>query len=98
MVTDNISLLVSPNGDGKNDSFNLAGFGVDEIVIFNRYGLEVFMYYKTNGMASLDKGELPTATYFYAPCLAGGEKSNRMGIFTDGNRMNALNIKYNKLA
>jgi gliding motility-associated-like protein len=73
---DNIPNGVSPNGDGKNDSFNLAGFGVDEIVIFNRYGLEVYRAanYTNEWYGQSDKGELPTATYFYALSLAGGKR------------------------
>jgi gliding motility-associated-like protein len=59
---------ISPNNDGDNDSFDLAGLGVDEIFIYNRYGTEV--YYKRNytdeWYGTSNKGdELPSGTYFY---------------------------------
>ena len=59
---------ISPNGDNRNDEFDLAGFNVEKLTIFNRYGLEV--YHKTNYTnewhGQTDNGdELPTGTYFY---------------------------------
>jgi gliding motility-associated-like protein len=56
--------------------FDLSGFGVDQIEIFNRYGQEV--YSKSNYMAEwhgqADNGnELPTGTYFYMMRLRTGE-------------------------
>jgi gliding motility-associated-like protein len=59
---------ISPNNDGKNDYFDLAGFNVKKLTIFNRYGTEV--YSRTNytnewrGQSSKDK-ELPDGTYYY---------------------------------
>jgi len=59
---------ISPNNDGKNDYFDLAGFNVKKLTIFNRYGTEV--YTRTNytnewrGQSSKDK-ELPDGTYYY---------------------------------
>ncbi len=61
---------ISPNGDGKNDSLDLTGMGVQQITIFNRYGREVYNF---NGSysnqwhgQSNDGKELPSATYFYS--------------------------------
>ncbi|WP_447635486.1 fibronectin type III domain-containing protein [Flavobacterium microcysteis] len=59
---------ISPNNDGKNDYFDLAGFNVKKLSIFNRYGTEV--YSRTNytnqwkGQSNKDK-ELPDGTYYY---------------------------------
>ncbi|RYE13194.1 MAG: gliding motility-associated C-terminal domain-containing protein, partial [Sphingobacteriales bacterium] len=33
---------ISPNGDGRNDNFDLSNLDVKEIQIFNRYGLQVY--------------------------------------------------------
>jgi gliding motility-associated-like protein len=67
---------ISPNGDGMNDSFDLTGFNVAKLSIFNRYGREV--YSKTNytneWIGQTDGGdELPTGTYFYSMERANGE-------------------------
>ena len=59
---------ISPNGDGLNDTFDLSGFNVKELSIFNRYGSKV--YSKTNytnewyGQSKNDQ-ELPDGTYYY---------------------------------
>ena len=67
-ITCMIQRGVSPDGDGKNDNFELTTMGVDKLVIFNRYGQEV--YSKTNytneWFGQTDKGDhLPTGTYYY---------------------------------
>jgi large repetitive protein len=67
---------VSPNGDGKNDTFDLSGLNPKLVQIFNRYGVKVFeganytnqWYGQTN-----DGDELPAATYFYVAELNSGE-------------------------
>lgn len=59
---------ISPNNDGLNDEFDLTGFNVSKLAIYNRYGQEV--YTKTDytnewhGQGS-NGDELPTGTYFY---------------------------------
>ena len=59
---------VSPNGDGLNDSWDLSGFDVKKVQIFNRYGKEV--YSKSNyvnewfGRAN-NGNELPDGTYYF---------------------------------
>jgi len=60
---------ISPNGDGMNDSFDLAHMNIQNMAIFNRYGVEVYQY---NNYAdewhgqSKDGKELPDGTYYYA--------------------------------
>ncbi|MDV6167799.1 fibronectin type III domain-containing protein [Flavobacterium sp. DG1-102-2] len=67
---------ISPNGDGKNDEFDLSALGVRKLEIFNRYGQEV--YSKSNytnefiGRGS-NGDELPTGTYFYMIERSNGE-------------------------
>ncbi|MGX7668702.1 choice-of-anchor J domain-containing protein [Flavobacterium pedocola] len=60
---------ISPNGDGDNDSFDLTGLNVKELIIFNRYGMEVYSFgagYKNEWNGLSNKGEkLPDGTYFY---------------------------------
>lgn len=71
---------ISPNGDGKNDYFNIEGlenFADNSVQIFNRYGVKVFetTNYGANGnwfrgisdgRVTTAKNEgLPTGTYFY---------------------------------
>ena len=61
---------ISPNGDEFNQNFDLTDMNVRSIVIFNRYGTEVYgfkggytnqWYGQTNGGK-----ELPVGTYFYS--------------------------------
>lgn len=59
---------ISPNGDGKNDFFDLSGFDVQELNVFNRYGIEVYSKsnYTNEWSGQTNKGdELPTGTYYY---------------------------------
>lgn len=69
---------ISPNGDGLNEFFDLSGFDVKTIKIYNRYGKIV--YSKDNGyqkewFGQADNGNiLPDATYFYVIALESGER------------------------
>jgi gliding motility-associated-like protein len=59
---------VSPNGDGLNDTWDLGGYNVKKVEIFNRYGTKV--YSKTNYTdewhgQSDNSNELPDGTYYY---------------------------------
>lgn len=61
---------ISPDGNGKNDTFDLSGYGVVQLSIFNRNGREVYSFngnYSNQwyGQSNNDK-ELPDGTYFYA--------------------------------
>jgi gliding motility-associated-like protein len=71
-----IPLGVSPNDDGDNDNFDLSGFDVEHLKIFNRYGMVVYeranYIDQWNGQDYLGHN-LPGATYFYLIRLASGE-------------------------
>lgn len=59
---------ISPNGDDKNDNFDLSSYNVRQLEIFNRYGRKV--YSKSNYIdewyGQADNGnDLPTGTYYY---------------------------------
>ena len=61
--------------DGKNDNFDLTGFNVEKIEIFNRYGTEVFSWgtYTNEWHGQSSGGEdLPDGTYFYVINRKGG--------------------------
>ncbi|MCB9196314.1 MAG: gliding motility-associated C-terminal domain-containing protein [Flavobacteriales bacterium] len=73
----------SPNGDGKNDLFEINGllkYPNNEIVIFNRWGNEVFASTnyandwngKSSGALTLGNGDLPSGTYYYVINLGDG--------------------------
>ena len=64
----NIPKGISPNGDGSNDEFDLTGFNVRKLEIFNRYGTKVnsFSNYRKEWHGQSDSGnELPDGTYYY---------------------------------
>jgi gliding motility-associated-like protein len=67
----------SPNNDDFNDTFNLTGMGVIELVIFNRFGTKVYSFngnYSNQWNGASNSGqELPDATYFYSIKKATGE-------------------------
>lgn len=67
---------VSVNGDGDNDTFNLSGFDIDNLKIFNRYGMVVYeranYISEWNGQDYLGN-DLPSATYYYLMRLNSGE-------------------------
>ncbi|MGV3460432.1 MAG: gliding motility-associated C-terminal domain-containing protein [Flavobacterium sp.] len=67
---------ISPNGDGDNDAFDLTNFNVEEIKIFNRYGLQVYEKkgYIKDWHGQSDKGDLPAGTYYYVLRMAGGRE------------------------
>jgi gliding motility-associated-like protein len=59
---------ISPNADGDNDSFNLSGFNVTKLNIYNRYGTKVYTkaQYVDEWYGQADNGnELPDGTYYY---------------------------------
>jgi gliding motility-associated-like protein len=69
---------ISPNNDGKNDSFELTSLGVKKLTIFNRYGKEVYSKndYKNEWFGQQNNGnELPTGTYFYVIERTGENKT-----------------------
>lgn len=59
---------ISPNNDGKNDFFDLSGFNVSQLNIYNRYGTIVYSkaQYIDEWFGQADNGnELPDGTYYY---------------------------------
>ncbi|HEY0091352.1 MAG TPA: gliding motility-associated C-terminal domain-containing protein [Flavobacterium sp.] len=67
---------ISPNNDSLNDDFDLSGFAVINLKIFNRYGVTVFEQgiYKNEWHGQDKKGrELPAGAYYYLIDLKGGE-------------------------
>ncbi|TXD83725.1 T9SS type B sorting domain-containing protein [Subsaximicrobium wynnwilliamsii] len=59
---------ISPNGDGKNDTFDLSSYDVSKLEIFNRNGTRVYQKrnYTNEWFGQSDDGEdLPVGTYFY---------------------------------
>ena len=59
---------ISPNNDGYNDSFELKGYNVQSLKIYNRYGKLVFSTtnYADNWEGQSNEGnKLPVGTYFY---------------------------------
>ena len=59
---------ISPDGDTKNDTFDLTGFNVQRLTIYNRYGMEVYALnnYTTqwHGQDAKDNN-LPSGVYYY---------------------------------
>ncbi len=67
-ITCQIPLGISVDGDGINDFWDLSGFKVTQLSIFNRYGVKVYAKtdYSKEWVGQQDNGsELPDGTYFY---------------------------------
>jgi gliding motility-associated-like protein len=67
---------ISPNGDGDNDFFDLTNLNVQNLQIFNRYGMEVYSKsdYKKEWNGKTNGGkELPDGTYYYIVNFATGK-------------------------
>ncbi len=59
---------ISPNNDGMNDNFDLAGYNVNNLKIFNRYGTIAYekAAYQDEWFGQSNNGnELPDGTYYY---------------------------------
>lgn len=67
---------ISANNDGLNDSFDLRGFNVKNLSIFNRYGMKVYSKgnYTDQWKGQSDGGdELPDGTYYFVIERESGE-------------------------
>jgi gliding motility-associated-like protein len=76
---------ISPNGDGKNDTWQILGieqYPGNEVRVFNRWGNQVFeqkAYTNTNAWDGTWNGKyLPDGTYFYILDL-GGDQGKKEG-------------------
>jgi gliding motility-associated-like protein len=70
---------ISPNGDEFNQAFDLSGFDVQHLDIYNRYGTKVYSKsnYKKEWTGQTDAGaELPDGTYYYVIELGGGDSKS----------------------
>jgi gliding motility-associated-like protein len=75
---------ISANGDGLNDSFELSGFNVKKLTIFNRLGMKVYSknQYTNEWKGQSDSGdELPDATYFYVIEFNSGDEAKTGWIY-----------------
>ncbi|AMP99194.1 hypothetical protein AY601_2300 [Pedobacter cryoconitis] len=72
---------ITPNGDGKNDTFKIIGresFDGIELMVFNRWGNEV--YRNNNYLDEWDGSGLTEGTYYYVITLKkAGSKVNKNG-------------------
>ncbi|WP_293875574.1 CUB domain-containing protein [Flavobacterium sp.] len=67
---------ISVNNDGLNDTFDLTGFNVKKLTIFNRLGMTVYTRndYTNEWGGKSDKGDdLPDGTYYYVIDRNNGE-------------------------
>lgn len=75
---------ISPNGDGKNDTFDLSNFDVQRIEIFNRLGTRVYSKdnYTNEWFGQSENGdELPVGTYFYTLVYDGGAQTKSSWVY-----------------
>jgi gliding motility-associated-like protein len=76
---------ISPgDGNGENDVFDLTGFNVSQLYIYNRYGMKVYEksnYIKEWGGQDSKGNELPTGTYYYVLELRDGNESRSGWIY-----------------
>jgi gliding motility-associated-like protein len=71
--------LVTPNGDGANDTWwieNIWAYPDAEVVIVNRYGMEVFRTtgYQNDWDGKYNGNELPDGAYYYIITVPGSDK------------------------
>lgn len=75
---------ISPNGDMKNDTFDLRNFDVTRLEIYNRNGTLVYSKdnYTNEWVGQADNGdELPVGTYFYTMIYEGGAKTKSSWVY-----------------
>jgi gliding motility-associated-like protein len=75
---------ISADNDGINDNFDLTGYNVKSLSIFNRYGLKVYSKsdYTDQWIGQSDAGdELPDGTYFYVIELNDNQSSKTGWIY-----------------
>ena len=75
---------ISVNNDGLNDNFDLTGYNVKQLSIFNRYGLKVYSKsaYTNQWLGQSDSGdELPDGTYYYVIDFNNNQKAKTGWIY-----------------
>ena len=68
--------VITPNGDAYNQAFDLSGYNVQSLEIFNRHGVKIFSKQNyTNEFEGIsdDGEELPTGTYYYVVKYQGNQ-------------------------
>jgi len=69
---------ISPNGDNKNDNFDISGMNASKVSIFNRFGQQVYTQnnYTNEWFGQTDNNEeLPSGTYYYVVVLPSETKT-----------------------
>jgi gliding motility-associated-like protein len=69
--------FITPNDDGSNDYFDLAGFDVDRLEIYSRWGRLVYEendYINNWRGQNMNNKRLPDSTYYYIISLRSGEQ------------------------
>ncbi len=71
--------IITPDGDGKNDTFvikNLLQYPNSKLFIYNRWGTEVYNHNNYEAFNNWDGSGLSAGTYFYILYLPDGTKFN----------------------
>lgn len=75
--------VITPNNDNSNDTFDLAGFNVAKLEIYNRWGRKVYEkndYLDEWHGQNMNGGLLPDSTYYYVVKLGqGGDEETKTG-------------------
>ncbi|MDH4472205.1 MAG: gliding motility-associated C-terminal domain-containing protein [Fluviicola sp.] len=71
--------VVTPNGDGENDVWNIINienYPDNQVAIYNRYGQEIFKAtgYNNEWDATFEGKQVPDASYYYVLTFDGSEK------------------------
>lgn len=82
-----IPTVITPNQDGANDSFDLTGFLVNRLEVFNRWGRKVYeqSQYTNEWQGQNQHGEsLPDGVYYYFIDLQDGQTKRGWVMLTRG--------------
>lgn len=80
--------VITPNGDGENDFLefnNLEKFPINRIVVFNRWGGEVYrsVQYKNDWGGTYNGKKLPTGDYYYILSVADQQLKSTLTILNN---------------
>lgn len=79
-----INNLVSPNGDGINDTWtinNIENYPTNNVTVFDPYGQIIFSQDNYNNDWNLNSSEIPDGTYYYVVNIDNGNQVFK-GVFT----------------